>query len=300
MHGVSRAATGWIGPRRALRLREPAVGYLFVAPALVLLLAVLVYPALTTLRLSVTLPGGQLGVQHYGQLLSDPLFWQVVRQTAAFVVASVSAHLLLGLGAALAVAGTVPARGLFRVVALLPWVVPDVVAGIVWKWILNPLYGVLNDLLMAGRLVDQPLEWLTHPSLAPLSLILANVWRGFPFVMVILLAGLQSIPQDLYEAASLDGAGSWARFRFVTLPGLRKVLVVALALDTIWEVRRFGLVQAMTGGGPGTLTEVLSTQVFKQYFQFYRFEYASAMAVAMTVLLLAVSLPYVRMIMQEE
>jgi len=208
--------------------------------------------------------------------------------------------LTLGLGAALAVAGTVPARGLFRVVALLPWVVPDVVAGIVWKWILNPLYGVLNDLLMAGRLVDQPLEWLTHPSLAPLSLILANVWRGFPFVMVILLAGLQSIPQDLYEAASLDGAGSWARFRFVTLPGLRKVLVVALALDTIWEVRRFGLVQAMTGGGPGTLTEVLSTQVFKQYFQFYRFEYASAMAVAMTVLLLAVSLPYVRMIMQEE
>lgn len=300
MHGVSRAAAGWIGPRRAFRLREPAVGYLFVAPAVLLLLAVLVYPALTTLRLSVSLPGGRVGLQQYGFLFSDPLFWQVVRQTAVFVAASVAAHLLLGMGAALAVAGAVPARGLFRVVALLPWVVPDVVAGIVWKWILNPLYGVLNDLLVAAGVVGQPLEWLTHPTLAPLSVILANVWRGFPFVMVILLAGLQSIPQELYEAASLDGAGSWARFRFVTLPGLRKVLVVALALDTIWEVRRFGLVQAMTGGGPGTLTEVLSTQVFKQYFHFYRFEYASAMAVAMTVLLLAVSLPYVRMIMQED
>jgi multiple sugar transport system permease protein len=275
------------------------VGYLFVAPAVLLLAAVLVYPALTTVRLSVTGPGG-LSLQQYGRLFTDPLFWQVVRQTAVFVAASVAAHVLLGLGAALAVAAAVPARGLFRVVALLPWVVPDVVAGIVWKWILNPLYGVLNDLLMAARLVPQPLEWLTHPSLAPLSIILANVWRGFPFVMVILLAGLQAIPQDLYEAASLDGAGPWARFRFVTLPGLRKVLVVALALDTIWEVRRFGLVQAMTGGGPGTLTEVLSTQVFKQYFQFYRFEYASAMAVAMTALLLMVSLPYVRMIMQEE
>lgn len=289
-----------MGPRRAFRVREPAVGYLFVAPAVLLLAAVLVYPALTTLRLSLSAPGGGLGFRHYAQLVSDPLFWQVVRQTAVFVAASVAAHLLLGLGAALAVAGSVPARGLFRVVVLLPWVVPDVVAGIVWKWILNPLYGVLNDLLVAAGVLHQPLEWLTHPSLAPVSVILANVWRGFPFVMVILLAGLQSIPQELYEAASLDGAGSWARFRFVTLPGLRKVLVVALALDTIWEVRRFGLVQAMTGGGPGTLTEVLSTQVFKQYFQFYRFEYASAMAVAMTALLLVVSLPYVRMIMQEE
>ncbi|MCS7234636.1 MAG: sugar ABC transporter permease [Armatimonadota bacterium] len=298
MPDASRAAA-WDGPRRGFRIREPAVGYLFVAPAVGLLVAVLVYPALTTLRLSFSVPGG-LGARHYIQLLSDPLFWQVVRQTAVFVVASVGAHLLLGLGAALAVAGPIPARGLFRVVALLPWVVPDVVAGIVWKWILNPLYGVLNDLLLAAGLIAQPLEWLTRPGLAPLSVILANVWRGFPFVMVILLAGLQAIPQDLYEAASLDGAGPWARFRFVTLPGLRKVLVVALALDTIWEVRRFGLVQAMTGGGPGTLTEVLSTQVFKQYFHFYRFEYASAMAVAMTVLLLAVSLPYVRMIMQEE
>ncbi len=300
MHGASQAAAARMGPRRAPWIRGPAVGYLFVAPAVLLLLAVLVYPALTTLRLSVTLPGGRVGLQPYAQLLGDPLFWQVVRQTALFVVASVAAHVLLGLGAALAVAGPVPARGLFRVVVLLPWVVPDVVAGIVWKWILNPLYGVLNDLLMAARWVAQPLEWLTHPALAPVSVVLANVWRGFPFVMVILLAGLQSIPQDLYEAASLDGAGSWARFRFVTLPGLRKVLVVALALDTIWEVRRFGLVQAMTGGGPGTVTEVLSTQVFKQYFHFYRFEFASAMAVAMTVLLLAVSLPYVRMIMQED
>ncbi len=276
------------------------MGYLFVAPAVLLLLAVLVYPALTTLRLSVTLPGGGIGLRQYGYLLSDPLFWQVMRQTGLFVAASVAAHLLLGLGLALLLAGPVPARSAFRVVALLPWVVPDVVAGIVWKWILNPLYGVLNDLLMAARLASQPVEWLTHPTLASVSLILANVWRGFPFVMVILLAGLQGIPQELYEAASLDGAGPWARFRFVTLPGLRKVLVVALALDTIWEVRRFGLIQAMTGGGPGTLTEVLSTQVFKQYFHFYRFEYASAMAIAMTVLLLMVSLPYVRMMMRED
>ncbi len=144
------------------------------------------------------------------------------------------------------------------------------------------------------------MEWLTDPRLVMPSVILANVWRGFPFVMIIFLAGLQRIPTELYEAAAIDGAGTVRRFRHVTLPGLRRVMIVALALDTIWETRRFGLVQAMTGGGPGTMTEVLSTQVFKQYFQFFKFEYASAMAIAMTGLLLLVSIPYVRMIVRQE
>lgn len=291
---MGRAAVA--APHRADRL----AGYLFVAPALLLLAAVLAYPALTTVRLSLAAPDGGWGTAHYRDLLRSPLFWQVTRTTGIFVLASVAAHLLLGFATALALNRPLRGQAVLRLLILLPWVVPDVVAGIVWKWILNPLYGVLNDALLRARLVAQPVEWLTHPDLAVLSVILANVWRGFPFVMVILLAGLQAIPHELYEAAAIDGAGTVARFRHVTLPGLRKVLVVALALDTIWEVRRFGLIQAMTGGGPGTVTEVFSTQVFKQYFQFFRFEYASAMAVAMTVLLLVVCVPYVRMIVREE
>ncbi|MDQ7842757.1 MAG: sugar ABC transporter permease [Armatimonadota bacterium] len=278
------------------------MGYLFVAPALLLLLAVLAYPALRSLRLSLSAGRGSSGytLVQYADLLRSDVFRQVLANTAIFVVASVALHLLLGLAVALALNRPLFGRTAFRVMALLPWVVPDVVAGIVWKWILNPLYGLMNDLLFRAGLIAAPVEWLTSPRLVLPAVVLANVWRGFPFVMIILLAGLQSIPIELYEAAAIDGAGTLQRFRHVTLPGLRKVLIVALALDTIWEVRRFGLIQAMTAGGPGIMSEVLSTQVFKQYFQFFRFEYASAMAIAMTGLLLLVSLPYVRMIVRQE
>lgn len=286
----------------AIRLRDRHTGYAFIAPAMLLLVAVLAYPAFRSLQLSLSLGGRSsvLSLFQYAELLQSSIFRQVLWNTGVFVLASVVLHVGLGLAVALVLNRPLFGRTGFRILALLPWVVPDVVAGIVWKWILNPLYGVLNDALYRLGILGVPVEWLTAPKLVLPSVILANVWRGFPFVMIIFLAGLQSIPQELYEAAAIDGAGTVARFRHVTLPGLRKVFVVALALDTIWEVRRFGLIQAMTGGGPGILTEVLSTQVFKQYFQFFKFEYASAMAIAMTGLLLLVSLPYVRMIVQEE
>ncbi|MDR7522584.1 MAG: sugar ABC transporter permease [Armatimonadota bacterium] len=287
---------------RIPRLRDRHLGYVFIAPTILLLVVVLAYPAYQSVRLSLSPRGGIGGptLAQYVALAQSDLFRQVIWQTAVFVAASVAAHVVLGLAMALVLNRPLWGRTGFRILALLPWVVPDVVAGIIWKWILNPLYGVLNDALVRLGLAANPLEWLTNPSLVLPSVILANVWRGFPFVMIIFLAGLQSIATELYEAAAIDGAGSLQRFRHVTLPGLRRVFIVALALDTIWETRRFGLVQAMTGGGPGTLSEVLSTQVFKQYFQFFKFEFASAMAIAMTGLLLVVSIPYVRMIVREE
>jgi len=174
------------------------------------------------------------------------------------------------------------------------------VVGIIWKWMYDPIYGALNDALLKIGLISTPVEWLSNPKLALFSVILVNLWRGFPFVMLILLAGLQAIPRHLYEAGAIDGASKWQLFIHITIPGLRKMIVVALALDIVWEVRRFGLIQAMTKGGPGVLTEVLSTYTYKQYFQFFRFEYASAIAVVMTVVLLLVSLPYIWMISQEE
>lgn len=290
-------------PPTVLRLRDRYIGYAFVTPAILLLLLVLAYPAFRSLRLSFAFPASRaagVSLAQYAELLHSGLFRQVVWNTAAFVIASVAFHVVLGLSVALVLNRPLFGRTVFRVLALLPWVVPDVVAGIVWKWILNPLYGVLNDGLIRLGAIGDPVEWLTAPSLVLPSVVLANVWRGFPFVMIIFLTGLQGVPHELYEAAAIDGAGTVQRFRHVTLPGLRKVFIVALALDTIWEVRRFGLIQAMTGGGPGTLSEVFSTQVFKQYFQFFNFEYASAMAIAMTGLLLLVSLPYVRMIVRQD
>ena len=208
--------------------------------------------------------------------------------------------MILGLAVAMVLNSALPAKPLFRIIALLPWVVPDVVAGIIWKWMFDPIYGALNDLFLKVGLIQAPVEWLSNPKLALLSVILVNLWRGFPFVMLILLAGLQSIPKELYEAGAIDGASKSSLFLNITLPGLKKMIVVALALDIVWEVRRFGLIQAMTQGGPGVLTEVLSTYTYKQYFQFFRFEYASAISVVMTVVLLLISLPYIWMISQEE
>jgi len=275
----------------------------FVLPGVLLLVLVLGFPAITSLSYSIKpekAGPSSYTLSNYTNLLKDPFFGKTFWNTAVFVFLSVASHMILGLAVAMVLNRALPAKPLFRLIALLPWVVPDVVAGIIWKWMFNPLYGALNDLLLKIGFISTQVEWLSNPKLALFSVILVNLWRGFPFVMLILLAGLQAIPRYLYEAAAIDGASKWQLFIHVTIPGLRKMIVVALALDIVWEVRRFGLIQAMTQGGPGILTEVLSTYTYKQYFQFFRFEYASAIAMVMTVVLLFVSLPYIWMISQEE
>ena len=275
----------------------------FVLPGFFLLVVVLGWPAITSILYSFgSAKAGDAAytLANYKSLLKDPFFSTTFWNTAVFVFFSVAAHMVLGLAVAMVLNRALPAKPMFRVIALLPWVVPDVVAGIIWKWMFDPIYGALNDLLLKIGFIENPVEWLSNPKLAMASVILVNLWRGFPFVMLILLAGLQAIPRHLYEAAAIDGAPPIQQFIHITLPGLKKMIVVALALDIVWEVRRFGLIQAMTQGGPGVLTEVLSTYTYKQYFQFFRFEYASAISVVMTIVLLTVSLPYIWMISQEE
>ena len=284
-------------------IKDRYMWMVFVLPGIVLLILVLGWPAITSILYSFeTEQTGDTAYtfSNYASLLKDPFFKKTFWNTGVFVFFSVAAHMILGLAVAIVLNRALPVKPLFRVIALLPWVVPDVVAGIIWKWMLDPIYGSMNDLLLKLGIISNPVEWLSHPKLAMASVIVVNLWRGFPFVMLILLAGLQSIPKHLYEAAAIDGAPKLQQFIHITLPGLRKMIVVALALDIVWEVRRFGLIQAMTQGGPGILTEVLSTYTYKQYFQFFRFEYASAISVVMTIVLLLVSLPYIWMISQEE
>jgi multiple sugar transport system permease protein len=284
-------------------IKDRYMWMVFVLPGVFLLILVLGWPAITSILYSFeTEKAGDAAytIAHYINLLKDPFFKTTFWNTVVFVFFSVATHMILGLAVAMVLNSALPAKPLFRVIALLPWVVPDVVAGIIWKWMYDPIYGSLNDLLLKLGIINNGIEWLSNPKLAMASAILVNLWRGFPFVMLILLAGLQAIPIHLYEAAAIDGASRLTQFIYITLPGLKKMIVVALALDIVWEVRRFGLIQAMTQGGPGILTEVLSTYTYKQYFQFFRFEYASAISVVMTIVLLLVSLPYIWMISQEE
>ena len=282
-------------------IKDRYMWIVFVLPGLLLLILVLGFPAITSILYSIKAEQtGTYTLANYNYLLKDPFFKTTFLNTAIFVSASVATHMILGLAVAMVLNSAIPARPLFRLIALLPWVVPDVVAGIIWKWMFNPIYGAVNDVLLKVGLINTSVEWLSNPKLAMFSVILVNLWRGFPFVMLILLAGLQAIPRHLYEAAAIDGASKVQTFFHITIPGLRKMFIVALALDIVWEVRRFGLIQAMTQGGPGILTEVLSTYTYKQYFQFFRFEYASSIAVVMSIVLLLVSLPYIWMISQEE
>jgi multiple sugar transport system permease protein len=286
-----------------MRIKDRHMWTFFVLPGVFLLVLVLGFPAVTGLLYSVKLEGAEHAsytLSNYTALVKDPFFKTTFWNTTLFVILSVASHMILGLAVAMVLNSYLPAKPLFRVIALLPWVVPDVVAGIIWKWMFNPIYGAINDFLLRIGFIDSPVEWLSNPKLALFSVIIVNLWRGFPFVMLILLAGLQAIPRHFYEAAAIDGASKRQLFYYITIPGLRKMIVVALALDLVWEVRRFGLIQAMTQGGPGVLTEVLSTYAYKQYFQFFRFEYASSISVIMSIVLLLVSLPYIWMISQEE
>jgi len=287
---------------KLMKIKDQHMWIPFVFPGTLLLVLVLGFPAIQSILYSIYPEGGgsSYTFSNYSVLFKDSIFRQVFGNTALFVTLSVASHILLGLGVALILNKEIFAKPLFRLIALLPWVVPDVVAGIIWKWMYDPIYGALNDLLIKVGLISTHIPWLYNPRLALLSVVFVNLWRGFPFVMLILLAGLQSIPRVLYEAAAIDGASRWQLFSRITLPSLKKMFVVALALDIVWEVRRFGLIQAMTQGGPGTITEVLSTYIYKQYFQFFRFEYASAVSVIMTIALLMISLPYIWMISQEE
>jgi multiple sugar transport system permease protein len=280
------------------------LGYLFVLPATFMLVAVLLFPAFITLKLSVTPEGGSgwhFTLVHYQKAFVDPVLWQTFKNTFAFVAWSMLGHFIVGLTLALALNQALPGQTLFRLIALVPWTIPDVVAGIIFRWVLNPINGSINPLIRTVfPSFPAEFQWLSSPTLAFPSVIFANVWRGYPLVMVMLLAGLMAIPRELYEAAAVDGAGKVKRFFHVTLPGLSTIILIALALDMVWEFRRFALVVTMTGGGPGTLTEVLSTLVYKTYFQFFTFEYASAMAILMSAVLFILSLPYIILVGREQ
>jgi multiple sugar transport system permease protein len=279
------------------------LGYLFVLPATLMLATVLIFPAFVTLKASFTPEGGggwSLTLAQYQKAFRDPVLLQTFKNTFAFVAWSLVGHFVLGLGLALALNQALPGQTFFRLVALIPWTIPDVVAGILFRWVLNPIHGAMNPLIrMLFPGFPAEFQWLSNPTLAFPSVIIANVWRGYPLVMVMILAGLMAIPRELYEAAAVDGAGKLRRFFHVTLPGLSTIILIALALDMVWEFRRFALVVAMTGGGPGTLTEVLSTLVYKTYFQFFTFEYASAMAILMSAVLFVLSLPYIILVGRE-
>ena len=283
---------------RSIRLNT---GFAFALPCLLLLLLVLGLPAIIAVANSFTPIWSEVKtftLDNYIKLVQDKTFWESLQVTIIFVVYTVVLHLALGLVVALALNADIRGIWLFRVIAILPWTIPDVISGLVWRFMYDPTAGIINYFLDRLGVQNPYIEWLAHPRLALPSVIFADVWRGYPFVMLILLAGLQAIPKELYEAARVDGASVLQEFRHITVPGLVRMVQVALALDVIWQFRRFGLVYNMTQGGPGNATDILPLAIYRQYFKYFNFEYASAMAVALAAIMIAISIPYVRMMVK--
>jgi multiple sugar transport system permease protein len=275
-------------------------GYAFTLPAVLLLWVILFAPLAYVLYSSVHFNVGRsasfAGLSHYQRFLEDPYFWNALRNTVAFTLGSVVLHVLLGVGVALLLAQRIKGRTAFRIVGLVPWMFSSVVVATLWRWMYHPQFGVINDILSRLGLRElAQMAWLGEIAFALPAVILTNAWRGFPFVMVMVLAGLQAIPREQYEAASVDGASGWSLFRYVTLPQLRFILAVSIVLDTIWTFKYFDLVQVMTEGGPANSTEVLTTLVYRNAFEFLEVEYASAVAVFMFLVLLVFTLLYARL-----
>jgi len=274
----------------------------YVAPAMALFALLMLYPMVAVLRYSlqdraITKKNPVfVGLDNYQTIFSDPVFWQAVGNTLYFTIVSVVFHLLIGLGFALMLNSDrvhPTLRSGLRVLYILPWLFTAVIIAIIWRLLLDP-EGVVNAVLMSLHIVDFKVEWFSSPDTAIHALTFVNIWAGYPLYMVSLLAGLQGISRDLYEAAGIDGANGWQKFRYVTIPQLTPIMLSIAMLDFIWTMQVFALVWMTTGGGPIYATEVLSTYTYKQAFSQYQFSLASASAVCILIFTLSVTYFYIK------
>ncbi len=273
-----------------------------MAPAGLLMSALLLYPILRGIVLSFFNTrllrfdqGRYVGLANYEDLLVDPSFWNSLQVTLLYALGTVICTYLAGLGLALLLDRRMPARGLLRTLFVLPWAIPEIVIVLIFAWMLDAQFGVINYLLVELSILDRPAAWLSESRLALVVVILVTTWQQFPLAMLILLAGLQTIPAEQYEAAKVDGAGAWARFRYVTLPGLRAVNVVLMLLLVLNSFRRVTILYTMTGGGPAGATETLSVLTYTTAFQYQKIGYAAAIGTVLLLLLLGFSMVFVRL-----
>jgi len=273
--------------------RERAARFALVSPMVLYAAAIAVVPIFFTLWLSLRREMPIFGISqfsgldNYSFLLEDSRFWNALGNTAYFVVLAVGLELALGLAFALLLHRAFPGRGVMRALVLIPWAVPTVVAARFWEWILNADFGVLNYVLGVR------INWLGDPFWAMHAAIAADVWKSTPFVVLLLLAGLQVIPEDLYRAARMDGANAWQLFRHITLPLLKPVIFLVLLFRSMDAARVFDLIFVLTGGGPANETETLVVYSYKLLYRTLQFGYGSAVAVATFVCIFAMSMLYV-------
>lgn len=292
---VARIAPGLGGGRRALP-------WLFMLPAVFLVVLVTFFPITQAINLSFHETtylkwGAFTGLRQYQRFFADPLSRQNLLNSFVFAFGSLALSLPLALGLALLLNRPFPGRGVFRTILILPWVVSQLLTALLWRWINSPLIGPVAYLL--GFVTGTRVDILGDPQTAMAGVIAANVWRTFPYAMILLLAALQTIPSELYEAARVDGAGRWSVFRYVTFPMIQNTFLIATIILSIHNFNLIELPLVLTGGGPVNVTELLGLRVYREAFVLFKFGFGSAVAMVMFVINIVMSLAYIRTLRAE-
>ena len=284
----------------AIDRRRHVTGYAFATPAIMVIVAILIYPVLQSVVLSLgqsSIDGSSgysfVGLQHYTTLLQTERFWNALSVTLIFTALSIPLELVLGVALALLMNEHFHGKGLARLAVLFPWALPTALNTLMWRWMYNTDFGLFNAVALQSGLADRPINWLGDETLAMLSMVVVSVWKTSSFMALIILAGLQSIPRDLYEAGRMDGMNRWQEFREITLPLLKGPILVALVIRSMDALRTFELPFNLTDGGPVTATESLSLYAYKVIFDFVDFNFGAAIVVVQFLVIFAISLIYI-------
>ena len=292
-------------PASGKSFTQKYLGPLLASPAILVVIGVLLIPVVYALATSFSKVGASNyaltfnGFKNYAQMFSDKYFKNSLKLTIIFTVVTVFAEIVLGVGVALVLNKEFVGRGFVRGVMILPWALPSVVNAVMWKWIFHANYGALNALLTQLHLIDKYQLWLGKPWSAFWCVVVANVWKETPYVVLLTIAALSNISNDYYEAAMMDGSNGWKSFWKITLPLIRPVVMILTITKTIWALQTFDLVHIMTGGGPASGTELMSVYIHKNTFKYLDFGYGAAMSFALMLVCLLLTVFYIRGFMEK-
>lgn len=290
-----------------LRQQDARVGFLLVFPALLVIIGISLQPILTTFYLSFfdaslskTAANTFIGLGNYLSLLKDALFWKTVWRTVYFTVISVGLEMVLGLAVAQLIHTHPPGWKFLRTSLIIPWAVPTIVNGSMWRWIYNADYGALNGLLLQLGIIDHYIPWLIDPGRSMNLVILADIWHSVPFIALILQAALATLPPELDEAAAVDGANAWQRFWLIRMPLLRSAILVALVIRTVEAFRAFDIIYVITQGGPAFGTVTISFLTYLETFSYGHIGRGSAVSFLISIFTLAMAFVYIRLLYRPE
>ena len=286
-------------------LHSQWTGYWFVTPLVIIVVVFLIYPIVKAALMSVQYwympkpsPEGNyfVGLENYTAVFTSKYFHRSLQRTTLYIIITVIARFLLGLGTAMLLNVKFPGRALARALVIIPWAVPEVVACLTWVLMYDKDFGIVNHILTNIGILNSNLAYLMNPKITLPAAMVVNIWKGFPFVAIMLLAGLQSIPGELYEAATVDGANAWQKFLKITLPSLKPVSAIVFLLLVVWTIKDFGIIYLLARGGPSRATEILTIFTYQQAFKFFDFGRASASGMIMLIFSMLFTFFYLKML----